>query len=97
MKSPLFLLDYVKLFRLPCCEQLMCLCILSLSNICSMEVCGLSMFQGGGCLDWICILEVVRREQLTHASEIHVIMNHVVASMLATSPRVKMIICERTP
>ena len=40
----------------------MCLCIFSFSNIRSMAVCGLSTIQEGGYLDWISILEVVRRE-----------------------------------
>ena len=62
MKSSSSLLNYGKFFILLFCERLMCLCIFSLSNICPMAVCGLSMIQGGGYLDWISILEVVRRE-----------------------------------
>ena len=62
MKSSLSLLNYGKLFRLRCCERIICLCIFSFSNIRSMIVCGLSMIQGSGYLAWISILEVVRRE-----------------------------------
>lgn len=62
MKSSLSLLNYGKFFRLLCYEQLIFLCIFSFSNIRSMAICGLSMIQGGGYLDWISILEVVRRE-----------------------------------